>query len=191
MPDLIEIRRKKEEIRKEILRILRGQTHKERKELSRKIQEELVSSPEYKKAMTIMVYVSLPTEVGTETIIGKGLETGKKVVVPFIEKGSNEITAAELKSITELVKGPFGIKQPKEDAVREVSLKEIELVVIPGIAFDRKNMRLGRGKGYYDRFLSKPDLSSARTIGLAFNCQIVDALPQDPHDIPVKKVISF
>ena len=83
----------------------------------------------------------------------------------------------------------FGIFQPRAGHVREVPLEDIDLVIVPGVAFDKYNMRLGRGHGYYDRFLSSlPDRT--KTIGLAFDFQVVENLPKDSHDIPVSRTIA-
>jgi 5-formyltetrahydrofolate cyclo-ligase len=116
------------------------------------------------------------------------LEKGKRLVVPFIDTGNHVIMASELKSIDDLVMGPYGIHVPRVPL--KVSLGEIDLIIVPGVAFDKKNMRLGRGKGYYDRFLAKPELSLAETVGLAFQFQVVDNLPSDPHDKPVSRVMT-
>ncbi|MGB2878747.1 MAG: 5-formyltetrahydrofolate cyclo-ligase [Candidatus Omnitrophota bacterium] len=186
----LNIIRSKEEIRKELIRQLREQDPSLRKDRSRKVQDELLSSLEFKESRVVMAYVSLPTEVDTHYFIRKMLERGKKLAVPCINTVSQSIIASELTSIDELVEGPFGIHEPENGPAKAVSLKEIDLIVVPGIAFDRQNMRLGRGKGYFDRFLANEELSSSKTIGLAFSFQIVDALPVDAHDRPVHRVIS-
>jgi 5-formyltetrahydrofolate cyclo-ligase len=190
MTDLVDIRKQKEEIRREIKGILRQKSPASKQEESLNIQEELLSSEEFNSSKTVMTYVSLPNEVDTMLFIEKALERGKKVVVPRIDITDETITAVELTSINELAKGPFGVYEPKNKPARKVDLKEIDLIVVPGIAFDKENMRLGRGRGYYDRFLSDPDLSSATTIGLAYKCQKVNILPSDPHDRPVMRVIT-
>lgn len=184
------VREKKDIIRKEIIRLLQGQDLSLREERSSKIAEKLLSCEEYKASQTVMTYVALPLEVNTDQIIKKALEHGKRVVVPFIEPDSQTITASELSGIECLEKGPLGIFQPKEGSSRSIPLKEIDLVVVPAIAYDQQNIRLGRGKGYYDRFLASDDLSSAKVIGLAFHFQILDCLPSDPHDKPVQRVIT-
>ena len=190
MTDLLDIKKQKEEIRKEIKGILRRKTPVLRVEESRNIQGELVSSKEFNTSKTVMTYVSLPDEVDTMYFIEKALERGKKVAVPYIDDTDNTIIAVRLTSKIELVKGRFGIYEPKDGPAGKVDLKEIDLIVVPGIAFDKKNMRLGRGKGYYDRFLSDPNLSSAISIGLAYKCQIVNLLPSASHDRPVMRVIT-
>ena len=184
------IREKKAEIRKEKFRRLRDQDPSLREERSQKIQEELLSSEEFQICKTVMIYVSLPTEVATNYLIKEALKRGKRVAVPYIEPNSQTIIASELTAIECLEKGPFGIYQPKDGPNKTIALKEIDLIVVPLMAYDKKNMRLGRGKGYYDKFLANKDLSLAKTIGLAFHFQAVDSLPSDSHDRPVSRVIT-
>ncbi|MCK5451769.1 MAG: 5-formyltetrahydrofolate cyclo-ligase [Candidatus Omnitrophica bacterium] len=180
----------KEVIRKETIRRLQDQDPHLREERSLSIQKKLLSNEGFEVARTVMIYVSLPTEVNTGYFIKKALERGKKVVVPYIEPNSNTIIATELKTIEDLEKGPLGIYQPKEGLKDKIPIGEIDLLVVPAIAYDKSNMRLGRGKGYYDRFLSRVELNSVKTIGVAFNFQIIDYLPRDPHDKPVSLVIT-
>ncbi|MFH1878236.1 MAG: 5-formyltetrahydrofolate cyclo-ligase [Candidatus Omnitrophota bacterium] len=181
---------RKEEIRKEINRRLREQDPLIREEKSGKIQKKLLTLHEFQACRTVMLYVSLPAEVDTRGILEEALKQGKRVVVPYIGRDSREITASELKAMEYLEKGPLGIFQPGESFLNKVPLKEIDLIVVPGIAYDKKNMRLGRGKGYYDRFLSNEELLFSDTIGIAFSFQVVDALPVCPHDRPVSMVIT-
>lgn len=184
------VRKRKEELRKELIGRLREQDPSQRKDRSDDIQEKLLSCEEFRDSKTVMIYVSLPTEVSTEYCIQEALKQGKRLVVPYIEPQGTEIIASEIQSMEDLEKGPFGINQPKRDLVKSVPLKEIDVIVVPAIAFDKKNMRLGRGKGYYDRFLSNDQLAGAGTIGLAYNFQIVDSVPSDSHDKPVSRVIT-
>lgn len=190
-PEKGQILDKKKEIRKGITGLLRDQSPGLREERSRIIQNKLLSDSEFVSSNTVMVYVSLPAEVDTYMIITKALELGKRVAVPYVNEISQTMTPVEITSLEDLAEGPYGIHQPKDSfKSREVSLKEIDLVIVPAIAYDKNNMRLGRGKGYYDKFLSGSELSSARSIGLAFQFQILDEVPSDPHDRPVMKVIT-
>ncbi len=137
-----------------------------------------------------MFYVSLRDEVNTLTMIDEAIKTGKKVCVPVILREEKRLIAGEIKDrAMDLEKQHFGIYQPKEAHAKEVPLHNIDLVVVPGIAFDKDNVRLGRGHGYYDRFLSGLP-GSTKTIGLAFDFQVVERLPKDSHDIPVWKTIT-
>jgi 5-formyltetrahydrofolate cyclo-ligase len=138
----------------------------------------------------VMFYVSLKDEVNTLSMIDEAIGIGKRVCVPVIIKEEKRLIAGEIKDrMADLERQHFGIYQPKKGHVKEVPLEDIDLIVVPGIAFDKKNVRLGRGHGYYDRLLcALPNKTSA--IGLAFDCQVVEDLPQDSHDIPVWKLIT-
>ncbi len=137
-----------------------------------------------------MTYVSMPTEVDTYYLNEEALKQGKRIIVPYIDPETHEMIATELLSLNYLKEGPFGIYQPEGGLVKPVPLKEIDLVVVPAIAYDKKNMRLGRGKGYYDRFLAGARPSGTKIVGLAFHFQVVDVLPSDPHDKSVFRVIT-
>lgn len=176
--------------RKETIRRLRDQDPRQREERSLIIQQKLLSCEDFRTSRTIMTYVSLPTEVSTDMLNREAMRQGKRVVAPYMGPHSNIITASELTSIDDVEKGPFGIRQPKKGLAGAISLKEIDLIVVPAIAYDRKNMRLGRGKGCYDNFLASVDLSSTMTIGLAFRFQILNDLPVESHDRPVTRVIT-
>jgi len=180
----------KHKIRKKIKEILKTHSELEKSEKSDIIKNRLFNEEEFKKAKVVMFYASLKDEVDTFPMIDEALETGKRVCVPVILKEEKRLIAGEIKDRREdLESQHFGIYQPKRDRVKEVPLKDIDLVVVPGIAFDRKNVRLGRGHGYYDKFLC--GLSDhTRTIGLAFSFQVVEELPRNPHDIPVWKTIT-
>jgi len=180
----------KSDIRKEITEKLRGQAPDLREERSRRIQKKLVSSEEFRAAGTVMSYIATDIEVDTAYLNKKVLETGKRLVVPIIDKEKQIIIASELRSIEDLVKGPYGIYEPAGALVKRVATDEVDLIVVPAIAFDKKNMRLGRGRGYYDKFIAGITVSRTKTVGLAFHFQVVDFLPADPHDRPVLKVIT-
>jgi 5-formyltetrahydrofolate cyclo-ligase len=180
----------KHRIRKEIRKAVGSHSKLEKSRNSGIIKKKLFSEEEFKKAKVVMFYVSLKDEVDTLPMIDEALGMGKRVCVPVILKEDMRLIAGEIKDrVKDLEKQHFGIYQPRADRVREVPLEDIDLVVVPGIAFDRKNVRLGRGHGYYDRFLSGlPD--KTKTIGLAFAFQVLEDLPRDPHDIPVSKLIT-
>ncbi len=180
----------KHRIRKEISEKLKSHSELEKSVKSDIIKTKLLNGEEFRKAKLVMFYVSLKDEVDTLSMIDEALKTGKRVCVPVIFKEEKKLIAGEIKDrIEDLESQHFGIYQPKKGRVKEVPLEDIDLVVVPGIAFDKKNVRLGRGHGYYDRFLSSlPE--KTKTIGLAFDFQVVKDLPKDPHDIPVWKTIT-
>lgn len=140
---------------------------------SRKIQELVTASKEFKSARVIGAYHAFGSEVRTDLIIEQAEALGKKVALPSVEGGS--IVFYELSSRKYLVKGRFGIMEPLPYG----TVDRIDLMVVPGIAFDRQGYRLGYGKGYYDRFLSGRQTFS---VGLGYSLQLVDSLPRGVHD---------
>jgi len=133
-----------------------------------------------------MFYKAFKGEVDTEDMIKAAQKIGKIVVVPVC--GENRaLIPCILKEGARLLRGPYGIWEPV--IKKSVSFNSIDLVIVPGVAFTKDGKRLGRGKGYYDRFLSRLSLHAA-TIGLAFDFQVLADLPADAMDINVQKVIA-
>jgi 5-formyltetrahydrofolate cyclo-ligase len=180
----------KHKIRTHIKEKIKSYSALEKAEKSAIIKDKLFNEEAFKKAKLVMFYVSLKDEVDTFSMIDEAVKMGKRVCVPVMLKEEMRLIAGEIKDRQkDLERKHFGIYQPKAGHAREVPLDNIDLVVVPGVAFDRKNVRLGRGHGYYDRFLCCLP-KHTKTIGLAFDFQVVDSLPQDSHDIPVSKIIA-
>ena len=186
----MDVKEKKKSIRQELLKKLRSQDKEQRRLKSEKIREKLYAHEKFKTADTVMFYIAEDIEVDTEQMIRDSLKSGKKIAVPITIVSQNKLIASLLIDFDkELSKGPYGILQPKSDFVRPVALKKIDLIIVPGVAFDSRGHRLGHGTGYYDRFLSKIT-ENVLTIGLAFDFQLVDNIPTSSHDIAVKELIS-
>lgn len=179
----------KAEIRREMLEKLKNMDKEEKERRNARIREKLFSYDRFKKANVIMSYVSKPYEVDTWDIIKRSLEMGKKVAVPFILEQERLILPSLIVDHRELIPGPFGIYQPHPDNLRQLNLNQIEIILVPGLAFDKQGNRIGHGQGYFDRFLKKIS-PNAHTIGLAYEFQILNTLPFDPEDIPVSTLIS-
>ncbi|MCD6521721.1 5-formyltetrahydrofolate cyclo-ligase [Candidatus Calescamantes bacterium] len=176
---------KKERIRKIVKEKLKEISPTERKEKSVKITEFLLSHPFYLERNIVMVYLPLPEEVDTFPFIKRAITQGKKILVPWVK--GEELIPVELCSLHKLKEGRWGIPEPMEKVL--FSKKKIQLVITPGLAFDRKGNRLGRGKGYFDRFFtSLPE--GVKKIGLAFHVQVFEEIPADSQDIPVDEVIT-
>jgi len=182
---------KKADFRNKILQKLRHQKEALRLKKSRSITAQLYLQPEFIEAVSVFFYIATKGEVDTAEMIRGSLAKGKRVVVPVTMVQENMILPSELKDLdSELEKGPFGILQPRPECIRQVPLKDIGLAVVPGVAFDESGNRLGRGGGYFDRFLSRLRQFDIPIFGLAFSFQIVTNLPVLPHDIPVTRVLS-
>jgi 5-formyltetrahydrofolate cyclo-ligase len=142
----------------------------------------------FRLAKTVCCYVSLPDEVQTGPLIMRMLEAGKRVVVPKVQ--GRRLALFEVRDpARELASGAFGVLEPTPGALRPVALERLDLVLVPGLAFDRRGHRLGRGEGYFDRLLARLPKSTP-TIGVCYDFQRVDRLPNEPHDQAVGAVIS-
>ena len=178
----------KQTLKQEIMEKRKALSKNEVMEKSNKIKENLFSLPEFKEAKNIMFYVSFNKEVNTQKII-KGLLGKKNVVVPYVVKRNPILQLSELKSFSELEPKTLDILEPKENFIREFSYKKLDLVIVPGIVFDKDGHRIGYGYGYYDRFLKKLN-KNVKKIGLAFELQVADNIPEERHDVPVDFVIT-
>lgn len=181
----------KKDIRRKMLRQREQMDNQEVQALSQRIMGKLKKLPVYKTSKTIMLYLSFENEVDSTRIIEDCLEDGKRVVMPYCSKSDMSITPTEIKNLDlDLSENSMGYKQSKKDSLKPVDISEIDLIVIPGIAFDRKGYRVGFGAGYYDRFLGKVNFEIP-TIGLAYDFQIVDSfIKMEDYDIPVDYVMT-
>jgi 5-formyltetrahydrofolate cyclo-ligase len=176
----------KSSIRNRIILKLKTQKEDDRKRKSSVIKGKLFRSKVFKKAKTVMFYLSFGGEVYTEKMIRGAFNLGKKVVVPICKK-NRIIKACVLSYDAKLQKGPYGILEPADK--ESVRPQDLDLVIVPGVAFDMNGRRLGRGKGYYDRFLKRlPEYIP--TVGLGFDFQLLPVVPATTNDINVKRVIS-
>ena len=176
----------KEKLRKEIKEKRRKHSKEENRKKSKETKERLFGLKEYRDAKTILFYVSYNGEVFTHEMIRQALNN-KKVVVPISNKEDYSLSLSKLKSWDDLELSSYDILEPKKDCVKEVSINDIDLIIVPGVGFDLKGNRIGHGKGYYDRLLSE---AKATTIGLAFEFQIVEKIPIDEHDKPVNLIVT-
>lgn len=184
------IQEKKKKLRKEILKKLREHKEEERLKESSKIARKLFLLKEFLKAKTVLFYLSIDGEVDTVRMIKETIKQGKRVAVPVIQKETRDMVPSLIKDLdSELKIGPYGTRHPKEEYIRPIPLESIDLVVVPGLAFDEAGNRLGRGMGFYDKFLSRLP-KDVPTIGLAFHFQVVkDFPPLEPHDLSVSTVL--
>ena len=162
-------------------------TTAERRQMSALIAEYVCAMPAFQDSQTVMLYMALPQEVQTAAILVESRHQGKRVTIPVIKPCG--LVAADLPAgQLQFQPGPFGIPEP---AVSTVAIfpEEIDCVMVPGVAFDRRGMRLGFGKGYYDRFLCQLP-PTTHVCGLAFSLQIVEHIPNMPHDVPMQSLAT-
>jgi len=175
----------KAQIRSRILLQLKGQKEEDQNRKSKIIAQKLFRTLIFKKAKIIMMFISFGGEVKTKEMINEARRLGKIVAVPVCSKnGSMRPSVWDDKS--GLKRGLYEIYEP---AIKKfINLEKLDLVVVPGVAFDKTGNRLGRGKGYYDRFLHRVSQKTV-SIGLAYDFQILPSIPITPNDKNVNKVI--
>ena len=181
----------------ELKKTIREQSHAnrnalvEKDELSKLIMARVMALPEYHAAKTVMYYIDVRSEVRTRQALPDALASGKRVIIPYCVDG--ELELFHLESMDELELGMYRILEPKAElrtvAEKKIDVEALDLILVPGVAFDRRGGRTGHGKGYYDKLLehAKP---STPLVALAFECQMFPEIPMDGHDIFMDKVVT-
>lgn len=160
------------------------------------IRKRLFSLEYFKEAKTILFYASFRSEAETIKAIQNTLKLKKRVALPVVDTEHKQLKLYEVHDISELSTGYMGIPEPVAVRALNMSLNEIDIEIIPGIGFDLKGNRLGYGAGYYDKLLSHKSkrLSKTKgritTIALAFEEQIAEKIPSEPHDIRVDLIVT-
>jgi 5-formyltetrahydrofolate cyclo-ligase len=183
------MRRQKAVIRKAILDQRDALAPEERALRSLLIKESLFRLPEFLAARSVMFYVSFRSEVETHAMIREALASGKMVVVPITDMKDRRLVLSRLEDFdTDLAPGTWGILEPKQEKIRPVSCRDVDLVIAPGAVFSEKGWRVGYGGGFYDRLLK--DYNNC-VVALAFEMQILNDVPFMPErDIPVDYIIT-
>lgn len=180
--------RMKKEIRQEIHQRLGQLDPISRYARSLAACKHLTRQGEFIRADVVMIFLSLPDEIDTAGLALAAWQMSKTVVAPKVEWAHRKMTPIEIHSLeTGMAEGPHGLIEPADG--QPIPVNMIDLIVTPGAAFDRKGNRLGRGGGFYDRFLALPE-RRAVTCGLAFREQIFDDLSPEDHDQPVDMVVT-
>ncbi|MDO5302227.1 MAG: 5-formyltetrahydrofolate cyclo-ligase [Tissierellia bacterium] len=176
----------KTQIRKHFVTLRDQMPLEERIRASEKIFEELKATDSYQSARSIFLFYSMASEVMTASWLQELLEE-KRVYLPYIEKGEKQMKMTELLSLEDLEVGHWGLTQMKKSLLPERWREEVDLTLVPGLAFDNEGYRVGYGGGYYDRFLSG---HQTEALGLGFALQRVEALPHQDYDVPVPAFLS-
>ena len=179
----------KNTIRKQILEVRNKLSEADVGRLSEDIFRNLKENDFFKASTHVMIYLDFKHEVKTDPIINYCLENEKKVYVPICIPETHEIAISRIKSLDELKSGHFGIREPFPEYLRLADSSLIELVLVPGVAFDASGNRIGFGAGYYDRFMKRLRPGAVKA-ALAYSFQIVDMVPSDEYDIPADYIIT-
>ena len=155
---------------------------------SKQICWQIVDSETFRNASVVMMFLSLPHEVDTTPMILHAWQQGKTVAVPKVSWEQRHMIPVEITSLeTGLKTDKLGLRNPTNGM--PVPFEEIDLVITPGLGFDRSGNRLGRGGSYYDNFFLNNRISAARW-GIAFSQQMCDEIPHDENDVPVDAVVT-
>lgn len=150
-------------------------------------QERLLAWPRFHRVHTVALYAPVRNEVATDRLFAALVARGARAVYPLVV--GDDLTFHQVQQHADLLPGHFGVAEPSAESP-QISEKEIELVVVPGVAFDRSGHRLGYGKGYYDRFLAARHEAGGRLIGLCYDFQLVESLPVEEHDVPMDLLVT-
>lgn len=178
-----DIRQVKRGLRKKFREIRLAMDPQEKAAWDRRITANLLRSPRYRKAKRVLLFVSKPIEIDTHSLIRTALQQGKQVLLPrcLNEQGHMEFFA--IQSWEDLVPGLYGLLEPDPERCPCIqTFQPTDFCLVPGFSFDAKGYRLGFGKGYYDRFLSR---FSGVTAGACYHCCTTQSLPHGRYDRPV------
>jgi 5-formyltetrahydrofolate cyclo-ligase len=178
----------KKELRRQFRELLARSSPEELRVRGAQAAERLFAEAEYRAARTLMIFLATPRELDTAEIARRAWLDGKRVVAPRIDWENCGLTPVEISSLdAELIESRHGICEPTGQAL--VGLKEIGLVIVPGLAFDLSGNRLGRGRGFYDRFLAQPDFRGT-ACGFGTEEQVIPRLPVEALDVPVQMLVT-
>ena len=161
-------------------------TQAEIQQKSKCITDRLLCAPFYQNAHTIMTYLSIRHEPDTFPLVRHAFAAGKTVVVPVVDSVTPGLLhLSRLSGIDALKPGAFGILEP--ETIVPIPKTDLDLIVVPGLGFDRFGGRIGYGKGYYDRLLERTDATKA---ALCYGFQVMEQVQTEPHDIPMDFVVT-
>ena len=175
----------KQNLRQEMRQRKKTYGSEQLRRMSQPIIEALLAHPRLMSAHAILLYASLADEVNTHELINTLLQQGKTLLLPVVVD-DHTMKICRYTHDTNVGHGSFGIMEPQAEAFTDY--EQIDLILVPGMAFDRHGHRLGRGKGYYDRFLSQA--KDCYKIGVCFPFQLVDEVPTDEHDVRMDEIIT-
>lgn len=184
------LRERKQALREQAHALRNAQTEKDA--LSQVICARFVSLPAYAAARTVKFYIDVRSEVRTRHALPAALASGKKIVVPWCNE-AGELELFHLTDMSELALGMYKILEPKPELrhmrEKQVRTEDLDLIMVPGVAFDRRGARMGHGKGYYDKLLkhARPD---APLVALAFECQLFPEIPVGHHDVFMDQILT-
>jgi len=177
-----DVKARKSEIRRSTVARRDALSKKQRAEKSAAIMKRLFEFANFLESKIVLFYLSHKSEVDTEPMIHKALAQEKIIALPLIDGEKREIIPLKIDNLDrDTQPGYRGIREPISRRCKQIPVQQVNLAIIPGIAFDERGGRIGYGTGFYDRFIPNLDITT-RKVALAFECQIVPQIPMEPHD---------
>ncbi|BDU50887.1 5-formyltetrahydrofolate cyclo-ligase [Haliovirga abyssi] len=171
-------------LRKELLKNRRNLKFEYVTKYSKELFENFIKTKEYKNSKIIMSYMSIKNEVDTKWFNEAIIKNGKKLVLPIIDN-NDEIQPILVKKLSKMKVGKYNILEPIGDVIEK---QKIDLIIVPGVGFDKSYNRIGFGKGYYDKFLKN---YKGIKVGVAYDFQIVDKIDADEYDVKMDMILHF
>jgi 5-formyltetrahydrofolate cyclo-ligase len=177
----------KSKIRKRILNVRNNMSKEDVKKNSNAIMDKITSLDIYKHSKVVFIYMDFKNEVMTSNLIKRMLCEKKRIVIPYTDSINTVLIPSEITKESDLKQNSFGYFEPK--SILPVNIEEIDLVIVPGVVFDKNLNRIGFGKGYYDKILNrlKP---SAKKVALAHDFQVLEDIPAEEHDVKMDMIIT-
>lgn len=180
----------KKEFRKKVISDRKNQNNEFIIKNSSIITEKLLSLDFIKNAKNIMLYLDFNNEVQTDEMINKLMSLKKNIYAPVTLKEDRKLIPSQIIDLQSSIKiGAYGIREPKEDCCPKIAVHDIDVVIVPAVAYDKNCYRLGYGGGFYDRFLNELR-NDAITVGIAFDLQIFESVPKEDHDAQLNYIIT-
>lgn len=177
----------KKDLRKRILNIRNSLLAEEVKNNSKAIMDKIINLDVYKWSKVVFIYMDFKNEVITSDLIKYMLAEKKRVLVPYTDMETTLLIPSEITKEADLKLNPFGYYEPVK--ISPVNIEEIDLVIVPGVVFDKNLNRIGFGKGYYDRILCKLK-PSVKKVAVAHEFQVLESIPTEDHDVKMDMIIT-
>lgn len=179
----------KTHIRQKILAARTRMSNEEKSKASARIVEKLIQHSLFEESQVIFTFVPFGHEVDIRPFLFEAEKKGKEVLIPRTHTEQRRMQLFRFQGGDDLISGANGIPEPNATKEEWTNLKDIDTILVPGVAFDRNGGRIGYGGGYYDRFFVR-DSPHARRVAPCFSCQVVSDVPTEPHDIRVHELIT-
>ena len=184
------IQDKKLEIRNEISNILGGIPKNELTQKTKQVEDRLFEFANFLEAKISLLYINADNEVNTKIILNRCFDQNRVVVLPAFNEERHEMALLKIDNVeTDLILGARGVLEPNADHCKTVPIENIDIAIIPGIAFDEKGGRIGTGSGFYDRLIPKLSITT-RKVALALECKLIQQIPMESHDKHVDIIIT-